>query len=38
MVRALASYPRISELAQAASHEGALGRCDDDEELPSAST
>jgi AcrR family transcriptional regulator len=33
MIRALAGYPRISELAQAASHEGVLGRCDDDEEF-----
>jgi AcrR family transcriptional regulator len=33
MVRALASYPRITELAQAASHEGVLGRCDDDVEF-----
>jgi AcrR family transcriptional regulator len=33
MTRALAGYPRISELAQAASHEGVLGRCDDDVEF-----
>jgi AcrR family transcriptional regulator len=33
MIRALAGYPRISELAQAASHEGVLGRCDDDVEF-----
>jgi AcrR family transcriptional regulator len=33
IVRALAGYPRISELAQAASHEGVLGRCDDDVEF-----
>lgn len=33
MVRALAGYPRIAELAQAASHEGVLGRCDDDVEF-----
>jgi AcrR family transcriptional regulator len=33
MVRALAGYPRISELAKAASHEGVLGRCDDDVEF-----
>ena len=26
-------FPRITELAQAASHEGALGRCDDDVEF-----
>jgi AcrR family transcriptional regulator len=32
-IRALAGYPRISELAQAASHEGVLGRCDDDVEF-----
>jgi AcrR family transcriptional regulator len=32
-VRALAPYPRVSELAQAASHEGVLGRCDDDVEF-----
>ncbi len=31
--RALAGYPRITELAQAASHEGVLGRCDDDVEF-----
>ena len=33
MVRALASYPRITELAQSVSHEGVLGRCDDDFEF-----
>jgi AcrR family transcriptional regulator len=33
IVRALAGYPRISELAKAASHEGVLGRCDDDVEF-----
>ena len=33
MVRALAGYPRISELAKAASHDGVLGRCDDDVEF-----
>jgi AcrR family transcriptional regulator len=33
MARALAGYPRITELAQAASHEGVLGRCDDDVEF-----
>ena len=33
MVRALAGYPRISELAQSVSHEGVLGRCDDDVEF-----
>ena len=33
MVRALAGYPRIVELAQSVSHEGILGRCDDDVEF-----
>ena len=33
MARALAGYPNIAELAQAASHEGILGRCDDDVEF-----
>ena len=33
MTRALAGYPAISELAQAASHDGVLGRCDDDVEF-----
>jgi AcrR family transcriptional regulator len=33
IVRGLAGYPAISELAQAASHEGVLGRCDDDVEF-----
>ena len=33
MARALAGYPRISELAQSVSHEGVLGRCDDDVEF-----
>ena len=33
IVRALAGYPAISELAKAASHEGVLGRCDDDVEF-----
>jgi AcrR family transcriptional regulator len=32
-LRALVAYPRVSELAQAASHEGVLGRCDDDVEF-----
>jgi AcrR family transcriptional regulator len=32
-IRALAGYPAISELAKAASHEGVLGRCDDDVEF-----
>jgi AcrR family transcriptional regulator len=31
--RALAAYPRVSELAQSVSHEGVLGRCDDDVEF-----
>jgi hypothetical protein len=30
---AMPSFPRISELAQSVSHEGALGRCDDDFEF-----
>jgi len=33
IVRGLAGYPAISELAKAASHEGVLGRCDDDVEF-----
>jgi AcrR family transcriptional regulator len=33
MIRALAGYPRITELALAASHEGVLGPCDDDVEF-----
>jgi len=33
MTRAMAGYPRIIELALAASHEGVLGRCDDDVEF-----
>ena len=33
LTRALAGYPAISELAKAASHEGVLGRCDDDVEF-----
>ena len=33
MARALAGYPNIAELAQAASHEGILGPCDDDVEF-----
>ena len=33
MVRALAGYPRIAELAQSVSHEGVLGPCDDDVEF-----
>jgi AcrR family transcriptional regulator len=31
--RALAAYPHVFELAQAASHDGVLGRCDDDVEF-----
>jgi len=33
MLRALAGYPRVVELARAASHEGVLGPCDDDVEF-----
>jgi len=33
MLRALAGYPRVVELAVAASHEGVLGPCDDDVEF-----
>ncbi len=33
MARALAGYPSIAELAQAASHDGVLGPCDDDVEF-----
>jgi len=33
MTRAMAGYPRITELALAASHDGVLGRCDDDAEF-----
>ena len=34
VVRSLAvSYPSLAELAAAASHEGGLGACDDDEEF-----
>jgi AcrR family transcriptional regulator len=33
MVRALAGYPRISELARSVSHDGDLGPCDDDVEF-----
>ena len=33
MLRALAGYPRVVELAMAASHEGILGACDDDVEF-----
>jgi AcrR family transcriptional regulator len=33
MIRALAGYPRVVELAMAASHDGVLGACDDDVEF-----
>ena len=33
IIRGLAGYPAISELAKAASHDGVLGRCDDDVEF-----
>lgn len=33
-MRMLAGFPSVVELAQAASHEGVLGRCDDDVEFP----
>ena len=33
LVRALAAYPRVTELATSVSHEGVLGRCDDDVEF-----
>jgi AcrR family transcriptional regulator len=33
MIRALAGYPRVVELAMAASHDGVLGPCDDDVEF-----
>ena len=33
MLRALAGYPRVVELAMAASHDGILGPCDDDVEF-----
>lgn len=33
MLRALAGYPRVVELAMAASHDGVLGPCDDDVEF-----
>jgi AcrR family transcriptional regulator len=31
--RTMAGYPRISQLAQSVSHDGVLGRCDDDVEF-----
>jgi AcrR family transcriptional regulator len=31
--RALAPFPRVAELARSVSHEGVLGRCDDDVEF-----
>jgi hypothetical protein len=33
VARAMAGYPRIVELATSVSHEGVLGRCDDDVEF-----
>jgi AcrR family transcriptional regulator len=33
LTRALAAYPRVTELALSVSHEGVLGRCDDDVEF-----
>jgi AcrR family transcriptional regulator len=33
LIRALAAYPRISELAGSVSHDGVLGKCDDDFEF-----
>jgi AcrR family transcriptional regulator len=33
MIRALAGYPHVVELAMAASHDGVLGPCDDDVEF-----
>jgi AcrR family transcriptional regulator len=33
LTRALAGYPRVSELARSVSHEGVLGKCDDDVEF-----
>jgi AcrR family transcriptional regulator len=33
LARALAAYPRITELAMSVSHEGVLGKCDDDFEF-----
>ena len=33
LARALADYPRVTELAQSVSHEGVLGPCDDDVEF-----
>jgi AcrR family transcriptional regulator len=33
LARALAAYPRVTELASSVSHEGVLGRCDDDVEF-----
>jgi AcrR family transcriptional regulator len=33
LARAMAGYPRIIELATSVSHEGVLGRCDDDVEF-----
>lgn len=33
LVRALAAYPHVTELAMSVSHDGVLGRCDDDVEF-----
>jgi hypothetical protein len=33
LIRALAAYPRVSEMAQSVSHDGVLGPCDDDVEF-----
>lgn len=33
LIRALAAFPRVTELATSVSHEGVLGRCDDDVEF-----
>ena len=33
LVRALAAYPRITELAGSVRHDGVLGKCDDDFEF-----
>jgi hypothetical protein len=33
LARALAAYPRITELAGSVSHDGVLGKCDDDFEF-----
>jgi AcrR family transcriptional regulator len=33
LARALAGYPRVAELARSVSHDGVLGKCDDDVEF-----